>query len=50
MHQFSKLGFTQPLPKTDALFRRCIMLPMNMMVSDDDAEYIASRIREFYRA
>jgi dTDP-4-amino-4,6-dideoxygalactose transaminase len=50
VHQFSKLGFTQRLPRTDAFFERCLMLPMNMMVSEDDAEFIAARIRRFYAA
>jgi dTDP-4-amino-4,6-dideoxygalactose transaminase len=50
VHQFSGLGFTQQLPRTDRFFERCLMLPMNMMVSEDDAHYIAARIREFYSA
>lgn len=50
VHQFSALGFTQNLPRTDRFFERCLMLPMNMMVSDDDAEYVCARIREFYGA
>jgi len=50
VHQFAGLGFTQSLPKTDRFFERCLMLPMNMMVTEDDAAYIASKVREFYRA
>jgi dTDP-4-amino-4,6-dideoxygalactose transaminase len=50
VHQFAGLGFTQSLPKTERFFERCLMLPMNMMVTADDAEYIADRIREFYGA
>jgi dTDP-4-amino-4,6-dideoxygalactose transaminase len=48
VHQFAGLGFTQSLPRTDRFFERCLMLPMNMMVSPDDADYIATKIREFY--
>ena len=48
VHQFPALGLNQNLPKTDAFFRRCIMLPLNMMVSEDDADYISAKIREFY--
>jgi dTDP-4-amino-4,6-dideoxygalactose transaminase len=48
VHQFTGLGFTQSLPRTERFFERCLMLPMNMMVTTDDAEYIADRIREFY--
>jgi dTDP-4-amino-4,6-dideoxygalactose transaminase len=48
VHQHAALGFSTPLPRTDAFFRRCLMLPLNMMVSDDDVEYICSRVRDFY--
>lgn len=48
VHQFSKLGFTQTLPDTDALFRRLLMLPMNMSLTDDDVNYVADAILEFY--
>jgi dTDP-4-amino-4,6-dideoxygalactose transaminase len=49
VHQYTGLGFHRELPSTDRLFQRCLMLPMNMMVSADDVEYICSRIRHFYR-
>jgi dTDP-4-amino-4,6-dideoxygalactose transaminase len=49
VHQFPKLGFTQRLPKTDALFQRLLMLPLNMSMVDDDVRYVAECIREFYR-
>lgn len=48
VHQFSGLGLRAALPYTEALFRRCLMLPMNMMVTDDEAGYVSDRIREFY--
>lgn len=48
VHQFSGLGFTVALPRTERFFTRCLMLPMNMMVSDDDVDYIADTIRAFY--
>jgi dTDP-4-amino-4,6-dideoxygalactose transaminase len=41
VHQFTGLGLRTRLP-------RCLMLPMNMMVSTDDVDYISSRIRAFY--
>jgi dTDP-4-amino-4,6-dideoxygalactose transaminase len=49
VHQFAGLGFARELPNTDRLFRRCLMLPMHMMVEADDVEYICSHIRSFYR-
>lgn len=50
VHQFERLELKRELPNTDRLFERCLMLPMNMMVSADDADYICSRIKHFYRA
>jgi dTDP-4-amino-4,6-dideoxygalactose transaminase len=49
VHQFSELGFTVKLPRTDAFFKRCFMLPMNAAVSDEDVDYIIAAIRQFYR-
>lgn len=50
VHQFKGLGFDVSLPRTERFFERCLMLPMNMMVSDEDAEYITAKVREFYAA
>jgi len=49
IHKFSKLGFTQILPATDRFFERCLMLPMNVTLSDDDVDYVCAAVREFYR-
>ena len=49
IHHFQNLGFTQVLPNTDIFFKRCIMLPMNLFISDDDVDYICKSIKEFYR-
>ncbi len=48
VHQFRELGFTVELPKTDAFFRRCMMLPMNTALSNDDVHYVVSAVRSFY--
>ena len=48
IHQFKELGFTVNLPKTDAFFKRCLMLPMNVALTDDDVAYIINAIRSFY--
>ena len=48
VHQYSALGFRVSLPRTDRLFRRCLMLPMNPMVSLDDVDYVSACIRQFY--
>ena len=49
IHHFKQLGFNQTLPNTDKFFERCIMLPMNIFISDDDVEYICENIKTFYR-
>ena len=49
VHQEKKLGLTNfRLPKTDALFEECLMLPMNTSINDSDAEYVANKVNEFY--
>jgi dTDP-4-amino-4,6-dideoxygalactose transaminase len=48
VHAFKGLGFNVSLPATERFFQRCLMLPMNMMVTDDEVRYIASTIRSFY--
>ena len=48
VHQFKELGFTVALPKTDAMFQRCLMLPMNVALTDEDVRYITATVRRFY--
>jgi dTDP-4-amino-4,6-dideoxygalactose transaminase len=48
VHQFKELGFTVDLPLTDRFFTRCLMLPMNVTLADDDVRYISGVIRRFY--
>lgn len=48
VHQWPGLGFSVQLPNTEAFFTRCMMLPMNMVICDEDVEYICSKIRAFY--
>ena len=49
VHQFTQLGFNQVLPATEKFFERCIMLPMNMFISDTDVDYICDSVIKFYR-
>ena len=49
IHQFDNLGFNQHCPNTDKFFERCIMLPMNVFISDDDVNYVCDKVTEFYR-
>lgn len=50
VHQFPALGLNVTLPQTERVFERCLMLPLNMMVADDDVDYICETIHEFYGA
>jgi dTDP-4-amino-4,6-dideoxygalactose transaminase len=48
VHQFHQLGFSQKIPKTDKFFERCIMLPMNIFISNEDVDYICEVVKSFY--
>lgn len=49
IHQWERLGFTCKLPRAEQFFQRCIMLPMNVFISDEDVYYVCSAVRTFYR-
>ena len=49
VHQWDGLGFNAKLPKVEEFFKRCIMLPMNTFISNDDAYYVCAKIKEFYQ-
>jgi dTDP-4-amino-4,6-dideoxygalactose transaminase len=48
VHAFSGLGFKVELPVTERFFERCLMLPLNMMLTDDEVTHIATTVRSFY--
>ncbi|MEP7354630.1 MAG: DegT/DnrJ/EryC1/StrS family aminotransferase [Acidobacteriota bacterium] len=48
VHQWAPLGFQQPLPFTDRLFERCLLLPLNLSMTNADVTYICDVIHEFY--
>lgn len=49
VHQFEGLGFRDVyLPRTDRLFERCFLLPMNTSLSNDEVSYICESIKRFY--
>jgi dTDP-4-amino-4,6-dideoxygalactose transaminase len=49
IHHFKHLGFNQKLPNTDNFFKRCIMLPLNIFISNEDVKYICDSIKSFYQ-
>ncbi len=48
VHEFKDLGFTQSLPKTETLFTRMLMLPMNTSMTDEDTDYVCETVCSFY--
>ncbi|MBS1723715.1 MAG: DegT/DnrJ/EryC1/StrS family aminotransferase [Armatimonadetes bacterium] len=48
VHQWEQLGFKVSLPETERMFERCLLLPCNLFVSNDDVRYVVDKIREFY--
>lgn len=50
VHAMKALGFTEAPPYTESMFGRCLMVPLNTTLSDEDVEYVAGRIRSFYEA
>jgi len=49
VHQWPKLGLNISLPNTEKFFTRCLMLPMNMAISNNDIYYICDKILGYYR-
>jgi len=48
IHQHPKLGLKANVPVTDKFFTRCVMIPMNVLVTRSDVAYISQVIRGFY--
>jgi len=49
VHQFPSLGLGHHnLPRTDQVFRGALMLPLHTELTDDQVEYVATTVKEFY--
>jgi len=49
VHQFPALGLTHyQLPRTETMFEKVLMLPMNPELEDSDVEYVTGAVRDFY--
>lgn len=49
VHSITSLGFSgSGLPHTEEMFRKCLMIPMNTALSDEDVLYVCTQIRKFY--
>ena len=49
LHQFEDLGLRFDAPYAEAMSKRYMMLPMNDLLSEDDAHYVCDAIESFYR-
>ena len=50
LHQWECLDMTEhSLPRVENFFERCLMLPMNIFISDEDVHYICDQVYHFYR-
>ena len=51
IHQWEGLGYEDLiLPKTERFFNRCILLPMNQFITDQDVKYVCYKIIQFYKS
>jgi dTDP-4-amino-4,6-dideoxygalactose transaminase len=49
VHSITSLGFTGTgLPYTENMFKRCLMIPMNTALTNEDVEYVSDLIIKFY--
>jgi dTDP-4-amino-4,6-dideoxygalactose transaminase len=49
VHQFAGLGLAHfRLPRTEAMFRRALMLPMHPELTNDQIQYVSQSIKSFY--
>lgn len=50
VHSIKSLGFSgSGLPYTEKMFKKCLMIPMNTSLNNDDLEYICEKILHFYK-
>jgi dTDP-4-amino-4,6-dideoxygalactose transaminase len=49
VHQWEGLGFSASLPRTETLFERILLLPMNLSLADNDVHVVCDEIVDFYQ-
>lgn len=50
VHGITSLGFSgDGCPYTDKMFEKCLMIPMNTSLTDEDVAYVAEKISNFYK-
>lgn len=50
LHQVEVLGLSANLPRTDQVYRRSLMLPLNPSVDDEQVQHVCSSVLDFYKA
>lgn len=48
VHQFPALGVKATLPRTERMFLRALMLPLNTSLTPDEVDYVSEQIHSFY--
>jgi dTDP-4-amino-4,6-dideoxygalactose transaminase len=48
LHHFHSLGLSQCLPATDRFFERCLLLPMNHLLNDDEVSVVIEAVVDFF--
>ena len=49
VHSITSLGFSgKGLPYTEEMFKKCLMIPMNTALTNEDVEYVCEQIIKFY--
>ena len=48
VHQFPALKVRGDCPRTNLLFERCLMLPMNTVITDEEVNFVIQKIVHFY--
>ena len=48
IHEWELLDFNEKLPVAELYFQKCLMLPINLFISDDDVHFVAQMIKDFY--
>lgn len=47
VHEFEGLGAFPPMPRTEGVMRRSLLLPLNTSLSDDQVDYVIEAVRRF---
>ena len=49
VHSIKELGFKgEGLPYTEKMYQKCLMIPMNTSLNDEDVKYVIEKINNFY--